>query len=332
MPEESPIHVFLSSDESYAPHLAVTVVSILRNANPDDRFTFHVLSRGITETSRERLVRLAEGQGAALFFIEADANMLRTFEGVMVLHENDYVNVTSYLRLAVGELFPDLSRILYLDCDVVVRKSLSPLWKTDLAGHVLGAVEDQGFGEKMDFEKQLLGVSRYFNSGVLLIDLDLWRRECCGERCLEFARTNTLPTIWHDQSILNAVFKDQVLFLGQDWNLMACDAWRVTRQGRIPAGWEDAMNDPSIVHYTAAKPWLYETRHVLFEEDYWKALAETTWGDRKTLEGKAEKFRQCRARETWRHPREAALALLGLAEWPPALPNGLCLAISGSGK
>ena len=102
MPEERPIHVFLSSDENYAPHLAAAVVSILRNANPDDRLAFHVLSTGITETSRERLARLAEGQGATLRFIEADANTLKTFERVMVLHENDYVNVTSYLRLAMG--------------------------------------------------------------------------------------------------------------------------------------------------------------------------------------------------------------------------------------
>lgn len=332
MPEERPIHVFLSSDENYAPHLAAAVVSILRNANPDDRLAFHVLSTGITETSRERLARLAEDQGATLRFIEADADTLKTFERVMVLHENDYVNVTSYLRLAMGELFPDLDRLIYLDCDIIVRKSLSPLWNAGLAGYVLGAVEDQGFGEKMDIEKGLLGVSRYFNSGVLLVDLDRWRRERCGERCLEFARTNTLPTIWHDQTILNAVFKDQVLFLGQEWNMMAYDAWRVTREGRVPAGWEVPMSDPSIVHYTAAKPWLYETRHVPFGEDYWKALAETAWGDRETLEGKAGDFRRCRIRETWRHPREAVRALLGLSEWFPALPRGLCLAISGGGK
>ena len=332
MTEEGRIDIFLSSDENYAPHLAVAVVSILRNANPDDRIAFHVASRGITETSRGRLACLAESRGATLRFIDVSEGLVRAYEKTMVLQQNDYVNVTSYFRLAMGELFPDLDRIIYLDCDVIARKSFSPLWKTDLGGQVLAAVEDQGFGERMDFEKGLLGVSRYFNSGVLLVDLDRWRREHCGERCLEFALTSTLPTIWHDQTILNAVFKDRVLFLGQEWNLMAYDAWRVTREGRIPAGWEEAMKDPSIVHYTAAKPWHYETRHVPFGDDYWKALAETPWGDRNTLKEKMFGFRRERIREGWRHPRESLLALLSLAEWSPAVPKGLCLAVTGNGK
>jgi lipopolysaccharide biosynthesis glycosyltransferase len=329
MAEKGPIQVFFSSDENYVPHLAAAMVSIMGSANPQDRIAFHVLGRGLSGTSRARLSGLVEGKGGTLRFLGVTPETEKLFEQVMVLRENDYVNVSSYLRLAMGELFPDLHRILYLDCDIIVRKSLSPLWETDLNGGVLAAVEDQGFGEKMDFEKGLLGVTRYFNSGVLLVDLDQWREQKCGSKCLEFARTNTLPTIWHDQTILNAVFRDQVLFLGQEWNLMAYDAWRVTREGKVPPGWETPMADPSIVHYTAAKPWLFETRHVPFGEGYWKALAETPWGGRETFEEKIRSFRRARVREAWRHPREALLALVGLGDWLPVLPRGLDLQEQG---
>lgn len=329
MTKASPIHLFFSSDENYVPHLAASLVSALDSAAPDDRLAFHLLSLGISETSRKTLSGLAEKRGASLEFIEVSPAMTKVYEKIVVLRDNDYVNVSSYLRLAVGELFPDLHRILYLDCDIIVRHSLSSLWETDLGGNVLGAVEDQGFGEKMDTEKGLLGVERYFNSGVMLVDLDRWRAGNYDERCLDFARTNTLPTIWHDQTILNAVLKGRVRFLGQEWNLMAYDAWRVTREGKIPHGWETPMADPSIVHYTAAKPWLYEMRHVPFAEEYWKALAKTPWGTREILESKAEEFQKARLRQAWRHPREAILSLLGLGEWLPVLPKGFLSAMEG---
>jgi lipopolysaccharide biosynthesis glycosyltransferase len=196
----------------------------------------------------------------------------------------------------------------------IVRHSLSPPLGNGLGRQgpgCLGAVEDQGFGEKMAFEKGLLGVERYFNSGVLLVDLVRWREENCGKRCLEFSRTNTLPTIWHDQTMLNAVLKGRVFSLGQEWNLMAY---------------------PSIVHYTAAKPWLYEMRHVPFSETYWKAVAKTPWGSREALERKAEEFRKARLREAWRHPWEAVLRLVGLGERIPTLPNALLGAQKGAGN
>lgn len=311
MHEESPIHVFLSSDENYAPHLAVTLASIVGNAAQEDRVSFHVLACGLSAGTRREISRIAALRDFPVHFVETRPEMLHFAEQVATPMPDNVLPDLTYFRLMIGALFPGLDRLLYLDCDLVVRKSLGPLWSTPLCGKMLGAVEDQGKDEKLANEKRILGADPYLNSGVLLVDLEAWRAREAERRFLEFARENRdLPRYWHDQSLLNAVLKDEVLFLDRTWNSMVS-----TPEG-IP-------ENPAIVHYTYSKPWKYKYRTVLFADDYWKYRKETPWGDKGNLEVIKRHFRAERARESWRHPKQVLRALSGLERWEPALPKGL---------
>jgi lipopolysaccharide biosynthesis glycosyltransferase len=237
--------------------------------------------------------------------------MVRFAEQVATPMPDNVLPDLTYFRLMIGSLFPELDRLLYLDCDLVVRKSLRPLWNTPLCGKTLGAVEDQGRDEKLAREKRLLGADPYLNSGVLLVDLDAWRGRESERRFIEFARENRdLPRNWHDQSLLNAVLKDEVLFLDRTWNVMVG-----TPEG-IP-------ENPAIVHYTFSKPWKYPYRHVLYADDYWKYRKGTPWGGKGNLEDIKRLFRAERVKEAWRHPKQILRALSGIERWEPALPKGL---------
>ena len=83
-----------------------------------------------------------------------------------------------YFRLLCPKYLPEtLNRVLYLDCDILVRSSLEELYSTQLDGKPLAAVEDVlspniGMLENLG----MTGTSKYFNSGVLLIDLAAWRK------------------------------------------------------------------------------------------------------------------------------------------------------------
>lgn len=311
MPEESPIHVFLSSDENYAPHLAVTAASIVGNAALEDRVSFHVLACGLSAGTRQELARIAARRGFPVHFVETRPEMLHFAEQVATPMPDNVLPDLTYFRLMIGTLFPELDRLLYLDCDLVVRKSLGPLWNTPLCGKMLGAVEDQGRDEKLAREKRLLGADPYLNSGVLLVDLEAWRAGEAERRFVEFAKTHRdLPRYWHDQSLLNVVLKDEVLFLDRTWNSMVS-----TPEG-IP-------ENPAIVHYTFSKPWKYQYRHVPYADDYWKYRKGTPWGSKGTLEELKRLFRAERVKEAWRHPKQILRALSGLERWAPALPEGL---------
>lgn len=311
MHEESPIHVFLSSDENYVPHLAVAVASIVDNAAQEDRVSFHVLACGFSADTRRELSRIASRRDFPVSFVETRPEMHHFAEQVATPKPDNILPDMTYFRLMIGTLFPELDRLVYLDCDLVVRKSLGPLWKTPLYGKMLGAVEDQGRDEKLANEKRILGADPYLNSGVLLVDLEAWRAGEAERRFVEFAGAHRdLPRYWHDQSLLNAVLKDDVLFLDRTWNSM------VSTPGGIP-------EDPAIIHYTYSKPWKYPYRTVLFAEDYWKYRKETHWGGTATLEEIKRRFRAERLRESLRHPKQVLRALAGLERWEPALPKGL---------
>jgi lipopolysaccharide biosynthesis glycosyltransferase len=311
MVENTPIQVFLSSDEGYAPHLGTAVASIVKNAAPLDRLSFRILDCGLSRETREALSRIAGRRGFSVRFIEPLPEMPSFAERVATPMPDNVLPDMTYYRLMIGTLFPELDRILYLDCDLVVRKSLKGLWETSLEGRMLGAIEDQGRDEKLANEKRLLGADPYFNSGVLLVDLEAWRAREAQQRILDYARDSRhIPRYWHDQSLLNAVLRDEALFLDRTWNSMVS----------TPEGIPD---DPAIVHYTYSKPWKYAYRHVPYAADYWTFRKMTPWGSRDALAGYKQRFLAARAREAWRHPKQVLKAILGMERWTTALPKGL---------
>ena len=90
-------------------------------------------------------------------------------------------------RLFIGTLLPKtVKRVLYLDCDTVVVQSIGNLWNLDLKGHVAGAVMEPTIYQVVKQEIGLKEQDPYFNSGVLLIDLERWRADGVEKRLLDF--------------------------------------------------------------------------------------------------------------------------------------------------
>lgn len=311
MVDDKPMQIFFSSDGNYAPHLAAAVASIVENAEPDDRLSFQILDCGLSSGARGAISEIAGRRGFPVRFIEPLPEMRLFAEQVATPMPDNVLPDLTYYRLMAGSLFPELDRLIYLDCDLIVRKSLKSLWETSLDGRMLGAVEDQGRDEKLANEKRLLGANFYMNSGVLLFDLEAWRTREAERRFVDYARTSShIPRCWHDQSLLNAVLWKEVLSLDRTWNAMVS-----TREG-IP-------DNPAIVHYTYSKPWKYRYRHVPFAADYWKYRKKTLWGNRDALAEIKRRFLSERTREAWRHPKQVIKAALGLEPWEAALPEGL---------
>ena len=304
----SEIPVFFCADEAFAPHLAAAVASIVSNLEHGDRVRFHVLSNGFPRTVERDLSAVAETASSSIRFLHPRKDLEQFAEAVSADSPCHRLPKLAYYRLMMGSLFPDLHRILYLDCDMIVLESLAPLWNTPLGGMTLGAVEDQGRGKALENEKAILGVGRYLNSGLLLVDLDTWRARDTEGRLRRFGETRRdIPRLWHDQTMLNAVLKNETLFLEPRWNRMVQYA--------------EARN-PAIVHFAgSAHPWTYNSAPVPFSERYWQYRRMTPWGSEASLRPVGACFRREKVRLAWRHPRDFALSLLGLsAPWAPAAP------------
>lgn len=185
---------------------------------------------------------------------------LKPLENLRVDH---HITVASYFRLLIPEALPsELSRCLYLDADLIVRKSLEELWSSSLGGSALGAIQDSGVqtvgsdsGLLNYRELRLLGDEEYFNAGVLLMDLDLWRSKDLADQALRYAREQYEFIRWHDQDALNAIFAGDWHKLDSKWN-------KIVSPVGLYAEHDTDYSQAAVVHYaTSAKPWHIDYSH-----------------------------------------------------------------------
>ena len=311
------IQIFFCADEAFVPHLATAVASIVSNMDGKDRICFHVLSNGFSREVERDLATVAETTSSSIRFISPSKELKRFAEAVAADSPYHKMPKLGYYRLMMGSLFPDLGRLIYLDSDTIALGSLAPLWNTPLGKMTLAAVEDQGAGGEVEEEKANLGVGRYMNTGLLLVDLDAWRARDLEGKLRRFGETRRdIPRFYHDQTLLNAVVEEEVLFLEPGWNLMV----HCLQEGSSPA-----EENPKVVHFTGwAKPWKYNPAPVPFSELYWQYRRMTPWGSDLLLKGMMARFRREKVLQAWRHPRDFAFSILGLsAPWAPAIPKAL---------
>ena len=214
----------------------------------------------------------------------------------------DYLTAALYMRFQLPSLLPEIERILYLDIDIVVNRDLASLFDTDLRGLSTAAIPDWPMvlgsrtwptfripydGKRYRFDAYARDVldldpsrgAPYFNTGVLLMDLAVWRRDAIADRTLALLAA-TRGFHYPDQDALNAVLRGNHIALDARWNAQAI-CMRIpfspldwTGAGRrwtaIRRLWRD---DPWIVHYAGAnKPWVPD-QPATPRDDLWWAYA-----------------------------------------------------------
>lgn len=247
---EGCIGVVASSDENYAAPLAVMFFSLLRNCAEPERVRLFCLDGGISDATKnvmQKEIRGAGGEG--IDFIQFDAS--RYAELPTVKH----VTASAYYRISIPDLFDDtVGRVLYLDCDMVVKGDIAELWALDIDGYHLGAVENLS-----GHTHRKLGIPQheYFNSGMLLINLDLWRRDRIPDEVFRFKVENPERMALNDQCALNGVLHEKWKRLPLKWNHQKGLYHRKKKLSALdPADVGEALLNPGIIHYvTDDKPW-----------------------------------------------------------------------------
>jgi lipopolysaccharide biosynthesis glycosyltransferase len=157
-------------------------------------------------------------------------------------------------------------RVLYLDCDIVCMGSIDDILSMELSGATVGAVQDARARVFSDYDG-LPGLSEYpgidpmapyFNSGVLVIDVDRWRALDIEGKCLDYLHRNRKKLRYCDQDALNVSLFGDWKPLDSQWNRMAY--WDIPK---------DRMHDARFIHFIdSLKPWLegFEFEH--FREFY----------------------------------------------------------------
>lgn len=252
-------HIVFTIDENFVRFCAVTMASVLASDKAAD-LTFHIVTDGLGEESRRILSTLAEKQGASVRFYEVSPEDTQKFA---VRWEKHRMSSAAFYRCLLGDILPmNISKVLYLDCDLLVLGSLDELWNTELDGYALGAVPDDWTPNLRHFEQLGYDAARwhYINSGVLLINLDYWRGHRLAERFEETYRRQP-RNILHDQDLINYLLHEQCRPLPFRWNVQ--EGFYRPRKEQQDETFRETILHPSILHYSSIKPWQYKCMHPL---------------------------------------------------------------------
>lgn len=286
------MNIVFATDNNFVQHCATAIVSLLLN-NKDSKVSIYILTEGLTPENIDLLKGLIEQKNGELHVIEVDIDKLKGVPMPKNLNLS-HISIATYYRLLIPNLLPDsVDRVIYLDCDIIVRGSLLELWNTDINKAAIGAVYQivdwninaiRRLGYPTSFG--------YFNAGVLIVNLKYWRENLISNKLISFLENKYDKIVYHDQDALNGVLYDQCVKIDCKWNMLT---GFLTKQifsindvdnGILINDYSDYKEqirtqkiDPSIIHFVSKpKPWDVYCDHP-FKKEYYYYLSFTPFKD-----------------------------------------------------
>lgn len=244
------VGVVASSDENYALHLTVMFTSLLRNCAEPGSVALFCIDGGIDDATKQRMQReVQKAGGHPVDFVQFDKSRYEHLPTIK------HITSSAYYRISIPEIFDEaVKKIVYLDCDIIVRGDIRDLAATDITDYHVAAVENLS-----GHTYRQLGIpqNEYFNSGVLLLNLELWRRDNISDQVLQFKQDNPHRISTNDQCALNGILHTRWKRLPLKWNHQT-GLYRSSPQidGFDPEEVREANLDPQVIHYIGwDKPW-----------------------------------------------------------------------------
>ncbi|MBR1617324.1 glycosyltransferase family 8 protein [bacterium] len=203
------VQICLITDENYVKPTVVAISSIICNKDINTCCAFHIISKNVTDASKKLIKKFARDD-IKIEFIDADDELKE-------IKEFSHVSKTALLKFRLAEIFNNLDKIIYLDSDIIVQKDLSQLYNIDLKDNYAAVVKDM-VGIKAKGLDEVVGVKDYFNSGVMLLNLDLIRKDNLKDKLIKLKLES--PKTWTrmDQDVLNYAFGDKTILLEVKYN------------------------------------------------------------------------------------------------------------------
>ena len=247
------IHIACCSNEKLAPMFGVVVTSVGINVTSDD-VMMYLLHNGLKRSTVKRLQKIADRYNVGLKFLEIDLEILKDCPVDEKIH---FGNIMMYARLLLPSKLPNLDKVIYLDCDLVVCKDLKSLWETDVNDVAVTMAPDLLYQDKATLSR--LGINNnYLNSGVIVMNLDYWRKHDVMKRLLAYISDKGNELIYNDQDSLNAILHDERRQLPVKYNVTP--HYFLKNPYNYPKEMHEEIRDarinPIIFHFLGKiKPW-----------------------------------------------------------------------------
>lgn len=328
------MNVVYASDDKFAEIMGVSILSLFENNKDSEKIHVYVLDGNIGCENKDRLKSLACSYNRA---IELEFVSIQKIKSELSKIAPDRGSEAQFARLFISRLLPkDCERCLYLDCDTLIRHSLRSFYETDFEGNIVCGVMDcvskwhrlkLGIGEK----------NVYINSGVMLVDLNAWRKNCIECKIIEIVKSFDGRIPYADQGCINLILQGKIKKEHPRFNctlLYSVFSFNELRMYRNPSVClsrseiEEAKTEPSIVHFISlfciGRPWCKGAKGPFFGE--WLSYkAKSPWKNEPGRLDQRSLFQKLGAAFYRYVPRKISLAFLGLlhSRVKPLFMNGV---------
>ena len=264
----SKLNVLYSTDNNYALHAAASIYSLLEHNSDFEEINLCIIDDDIAPDVKDKLnTMISEFPNAIVTFFPFEK-----LKPKLAIKETWFASV-GYARLMLSEI-TDVDKILYIDCDTIINASLEDLWNTDMSGYCVAGVQDN----PAIYALTTVGMEktdRYINSGVMLINMKLWKEKDIEAKMLEMIKNHNGFVFHHDQGIINGVCKGLIKILPPKFNTMSqfflLNAKQIKSLYDIDTYYtqeelDEAVKNPVIIHYIRKffdRPWMKDCTHPL---------------------------------------------------------------------
>ena len=257
--KSSQIHIAFITDDNFVIPTSVAIYSIIESKKPETRLCIHVVCASLTDENKEVFYCFASDT------VEIDI-IIQDADRFLSLHHVVECNASraALLKFVLPELLPDCKRVLYLDGDILVKNDLTELYNTELSNNYAACVLNSFtfFRKHYPYEDK---VEHYFNSGVMVLNLQLMRENNITKRLI-VAKKKMQQYNLMDQIAFNYVFDKRITLISIRYNfqILCLPGEKGDKEVRVLnkhfgtryKNLADLLDDTVVVHFAArAKPW-----------------------------------------------------------------------------
>ena len=263
------IPIFYAIDDSYAKFVAVSIKSLIMNANNNYNYDINVIYENLSEENAKKLKSL-ETDNVKIILTEMNQNLSMITDKLGNRLREYTFTLTIFFRLFIPVMFPKYHKCIYIDADTVIPGDISRLYNEDLGNNYLGCIVDKSTIDNeilASYFEEVVGIPRdkYINSGVLLMNSKKLRELKIDEKFLDLYTKYGFDVIAPDQDYINSMCYGHIKYLSDIYDAM-------------PNPNNKEVEKPVIIHYNLfLKPWQYE--NVQYYDYFWKYAKSTPFYD-----------------------------------------------------
>lgn len=245
------INVAFTIDNNYPIFTLLVINSILQNNNSDSNYTFYIVEDNLSSKNKTKMQEYVTKRNQNIEFINIDTKIID--DGNFFFGFSNRITPIAMARILLPKILPqNVHRVIYIDGDTLVLEDLKTLFEFDLKGKPFGmGVNITAYDEVSNFKIN----GNYYNSGVILMDLDKCRKDAVSDKLLNFVKEHKKLFLYSDdfqdafrypdQDLINIVMDGNIEEIPRKWN----------NQHIYGTSIED-ISCKGIAHYIGAeKPW-----------------------------------------------------------------------------